>query len=355
MPRLKPLSELQPPLPAAPKAQTQAPAQTEAPAQPAAPSGPLANTKQALQQLMSQGNTPKVGLAQFDEWKSHALQDQKLDRDEAKFLMDQMAAGRFEQDVIPAVTDLLAKGFTAMTSNPIAYIGGNQLSHIHKVDKSFKLEDAKKITDENGIDEVYFQAVNDKGELSGELYVAYGSQEAKGALDLERVKEGYVGRMDKTKIKVVHINNETNTMLEGAKAPWIAAGKTLKDAGQTGIAKGIGEVATTVTALFIGKTVVENGVKTVTEKAAQAAAEKTAETVAGGAVAKVPGFLDKAKTFGSTIGDSVKSSLRSVAVGAAVAGAVVGTVVTIGSGIGAVKSRYNHRDYTTLDMITGNY
>lgn len=356
MHRLKPLSEL------TQAAQSQAQTVTTQPAaqpaqQPVAPTqtpaaGPVAVTKQALQNLMSQSG--KIDQTQFDQWKDHALQDSKLDKDEAKFLMDQMAAGRFEADVIPAVTEALSKGFTAHTANPIAYIGGNQLSHIHKVDKTFKLEDAKKITDENGIDEIYFQTVNDKGELSPELYVGYGAEENKGSLKLDRVKEGYVGRMDNLKIKVVHINNETNTMMEGAKAPWISAGKTLKDAGQTGIAKGIGEVATTVTALFIGKTVVENGVKTVTEKTATSLAEAAAGSATGAAV-QVPGLFDKAKTFGSTIGSSVKSSLRSVAVGAAVAGAVVGTVVTVGSAIGAVKSRYNHRDYTTLDMITGNY
>ncbi|PKL80275.1 MAG: hypothetical protein CVV27_00670 [Candidatus Melainabacteria bacterium HGW-Melainabacteria-1] len=334
-PGLKPLSELQAPKTAA---------------------TPLAsNSKQALQQLMASVGQGNISADQLDEWKQHALQDQKLDRDEAKFLMDQMAAGRFAQDVIPAVTDLLSQGYKSHTANPIAYIGGNQLSHIHKVDKSFKLEDAKQITDENGIDEVYFRTVDDKGELGPDLYVAYGAQDANGALSLDRLKIGYVGRMDKLKIKVVHINNETNTIWEGAKAPWVSTGKTLRDAGQTGVAKGIGEVATTVTALFIGKTVIENGVKKVAETTAQTAAEKTVEAVAGEAAKQAPNLLGKAKTFGSTIGQSVKTSLRSVAVGVAVAGAIVGTVVTVGSGIGAVKSRFNHRDYATLDMITGNY
>lgn len=313
------------------------------------------NPKISLQNLMSEVNAPKISQSQFEEWKTHALQDQKLDRDEAKFLMDQMAGGRFEQNVLPAVTSLLSSGYSSHTSNPVAYIGGNQLTHIHKVDQSFNLDSAKQITDQNGIDEVYFRTVNDKGELGSELYVAYGSQEAKGALNLDRLKPGYVGRMDKLKIKVVHINNETNTMWEGAKAPWITTANTLKDAGKSGIAKGIGEVATTVTALFIGKTVIENGVKTVTEKAAQSAVEKTAEAVAGEVATKAPTLIGQAKTLGSTIGLSVKSSLRSVAVGAAVAGAVVGTVVTVGSAIGAVSSRFKHRDYTTLDMITGKY
>lgn len=338
---------------------------------PAQPAAKMPAPMQALQNLMAQAENPKIDKAQFEEWKGHAFQDQKLDRDEARFLMDQMGAGRFEADVIPSVTELLSKGFSSLTPNPIAYIGGNQLTHIHRVDSSFNLDSAKQVTDANGIDEIYFRKVNDKGELEGDLYVAYGSPEDKGALNLDHIKEGYVGRMDKMKIKVVHINNENNTYWEGAKAPWVSAGHTLRDAGQTGIAKGIGEVATTVTALFIGKTVVENGVKTVTEKTAAAAAPAVAapvaeagaaaaaEVLAPAAVAAgqkgLPTVVQGAKTLGSTIGSSVKSSLRSVAIGTAVAGAVIGSVVTIGSAIGMVKTRFDHRDYTTLDMVTGNY
>lgn len=376
------MSNLQPAKTVAPHP-AQAPKAAQAP-KPAQPASPL----QALQNLMTQGDAPKIDKAHFEEWKGHALQDQKLDRDEAKFLMDQMGAGRFESDVVPAVTELLSKGFNALTPNPIAFIGGNRISHIHRVDSSFKLEDAKQITDGNGIDEIYFRKVNDKGELEGDLFVAYGAPEEGGSLNLDHIKPGYVGRMDNQKIKVVHINNETNTYLEGAKSPWVSTWHTLKDAGQSGIAKGIGEVATTVTALFIGKTVVENGVKSVTTglgnaapaavaapaaaagtaastvvQAGAAAAENlvpaaaaVAETAAPAVATKaLPAVVQEAKTLGSTIGSSVKSSLRSVVVGAAVAGAVIGTVVTIGSGIGMAKSRFNHRDYTTLDMVTGNY
>jgi hypothetical protein len=310
------------------------------------------SSPQPFQSLVAQVAPPKIDQAQFAEWKKTALQDQKIDRDEASFLIDQLGRDRFDSAVIDDVKQLLSSGYRAYTANPVANIGGNQLTKIYKVDASFDLESARKITDANGIDEVYFQTVNSKGELGKDLYVAYGPQESRGALNLERIKPGYVGRMGQQKIKVVHINNETNTALEGAKAPWISTATTLRDAGQSGISKGLTEVATTVTALFIGKSVVESGVKTVTEGAAAGAA-------AGGAVREVtrqaPQLLNQARTFGATVGQSVKGSLKSVVVAGAVATAVVGTVVTVGSVIGAVKSRSNHRDYTTLDMVTGNY
>lgn len=300
---------------------------------------------QALQNTLSQITERKIDASEFEQWKALALQDQKLDKDEAHFLMDQLAKSRFERDVVPAVTQLLSEGFSANTSNPVAYIGGNELTHIHKVSKDFDLNKARSITDNNYIDEVYFKDEEDN------LYVAYGSPEQGGALNLERLKLNYVGRFGNKKITVVHINNETNTIWEGAKAPWKSAFNTFKEAGQTGIVKGIGEMATAVTAMFIGKTVLENGIKTVSEKTAATVGEKVAE----GALQTAPKIGEKARALGSTIGQSIKNSLRSVVIGGAVAGAVVGTVVTIGSGIGAIKSRYNHRDYTTLDMVTGNY
>ncbi|PIQ24072.1 hypothetical protein COW36_03565 [bacterium (Candidatus Blackallbacteria) CG17_big_fil_post_rev_8_21_14_2_50_48_46] len=304
---------------------------------------------QALQNTLSQLTDRKIDQTQFQQWKELALKDQKLDKSEARFLMDQLAASKFEPDVIPAVTQVLSEGFTSNTSNPVAYIGGNELTDIHKVSKDFDLAKAKSITDQNFIDEIYFKDEQDN------LYVAYGSPEQGGALNLDRIKVNYVGRLGDKKVTVVHINNETNTTWEGVKAPWKSTINTLKDAGQTGIVKGIGEMATTLTAMFIGKTVLENGIKTVSEKTAEKAAETVVEKGAEVAAQAATGVVGKAKALGSTIGQSIKSSMRTVVVGGAVAGAVVGTVVTIGSGIGAVKSRYNHRDYTTLDMVTGHY
>lgn len=308
---------------------------------------------QALQQLLP---TQKLDKAQFEAWKQEALIDQKIDKDEARFLMDQLAAGNVEQDVIPAVTELLSGGFQSHTGNPVARIGGHELK-LHKVAKDFNLDAAKSITENNGIDEVYFK------DEENNLYVAFGDQKDRGALDLDRIKLHYITRVEGKKFTVAHINNETNTTWEGAKAPWVSSYKTLKDAGQSGIVKGIGEMATAVTAMFIGKTVWENGVKSVSAKAAEEAAKKAAEeavkqgagAVATAAATEGVGLVTKAKTLGSTIGESIKGSLRSVVVGGAVAGVVVGTVVGVGSAIGAVSTRFKDRDYTSLDMVTGHY
>jgi hypothetical protein len=308
---------------------------------------------QALQNTLSQQKNQKISPAQFQQWKDLALKDQTIDKTEARFLMDQLATSKFEPELVPAVTELLAKGFSANTANPVAYIGGNELTNIHLVSKDFDLAKAKSITDQNYVDEIYFKDEQDN------LYVAFGSPEKGGALNLDRLKENYIGRFGEKKVTVVHINNETNTTWEGVTAPWKSTLNTLRDAGQSGIVRGIGEMTTTLTAMFIGKSVLENGIKTVsaktaekvTEKAAEAVVEKGTEVVAQAST----GLLGNARALGSTIGQSIKSSMRTVVVGGAVAGAVVGAVVTIGSGISAIKSHYNHRDFTTLDMVTGNY
>lgn len=304
---------------------------------------PLGNK---LQQLVPE---PPLTLERLAAWKADALQDNKIDKNEAAFLLDQIKTQNVAEDAFPAVTALLQAGYSGHTTNPVARIGGHELP-LHEVSADFTLETARSITDENGIDEIYFKGEDNK------IYVAYGAQEAKGSLDLSRIKKNYITRVDNQKLTVIHLNNETNTTWEGAKAPWVSTGKTLREAGQNGIVRGIGEMTTAVTAMFIGKTVLDNGIKHVTNRAAtevatQAAAgagQKLAETAG-------TGIIGTAKELGGSIGSSIKGSLRSVAVGGAVAGIVVGTVVGVGSAIGAVKVQFNDRDYTSLDMITGNY
>ena len=310
-----------------------------------------------LQAYLTQQDKP-LNAEQFETAKALALQDKKLDRDEAQLLMDRLASNGFEPAVIPSVTHLVAKGFQSVEQQtPPAYIGRSKLTNIHEVDSSFTLDTAKSITDQNGIDEIYFK--DDKGKL----YVAYGDQHSRGALNLEGVKVNYVGRFGDKKVTVVHLNNETNTTWEGVKAPWSSTLDTMKSAGQSGIVKGVSEMATALTAMFIGKTVLDNGIKAVAAKPAEQVAAQvvsagatTVVPVAAEAVGKtLPPALQGAKQFGNSIGQTIKSSLKTVAAGAAVAGVVVGTVVVVGSGIGAVKSRFNSRDYTTLDMVTGKF
>ncbi len=300
------------------------------------------NPLQKLQQLLP---GQKLDLERFEAWKTEALQDNKLDKDEAAFLLDQIKTQNVSEDAFPAVTELLQKGFTGHTANPVAKIGGHELP-LSLVSEDFTLETATSITDDNGIDEVYFKGEDDK------LYVAYGDESTRGALDLKRIKKNYITRVNGQKLTVMHINNENNTTWEGAKAPWVSTFKTLKDAGQNGIVKGIGEMTTAVTAMFIGKTVLENGIKSVSTKAGTEAAAQVGQKVAETAGV---GLIDQAKGLSGSIGNSIKGSLRSVVVGGAVATVVVGSVVGIGSAIGAVKVQYDDRDFTSLDMVTGNY
>lgn len=307
---------------------------------------------QALQTYFSQQGEQKIGRKEVTEIKEIVLQDKTLDQDEARFLMDKMASGAFNATGAGELSKLLSGGYQKQEiKTPVAYIGRNRLTNVKEVSKEFMdLKKAQAITDDNGIDEVYFKDENDK------MYVAYGSEENGGALDLRGLKPGYVGRLGDKRVTVLHLNDETNTAWEGAKAPWVSTWNTLTSAGENGIVKGIGEVGTTLTALFIGKTVMEKGIKTAGEQVAlQVAAQKTGETVAETAATKSLGMVDKAKALGSTVESTVGSTLRQVAVAGAVAGAVVGTVVAIGSVVGAVNGKTAFRDFATLDMVTGQY
>lgn len=315
---------------------------------------------QALQNFMQSHADQKINAKQFEELKNIALEDRSLDRDEAQFLMQQAVAGKFEDGVNEQVTALLSRGYEKQDINPTALIGYNRLTSVKQVSAEFEdLNKAKAITDENGIDEVYFKVTDDNSPLNGKTFIAYGSHEDGGVLDMRGLKPGYVGRFGDAKITLLHINNESNTAWEGAKAPWVNTWDTVSSAGQNGIVKGIGEVATTVTALFIGKTVLEKGIKTAGEGVAQQvaaqAASQAGKSLAEHGAANGIGVVGKAKALGTSIGSTVKGTLRQVAVGAAVASAVVGSVVAIGSGIGAVNGVMRSQDYATLDMITGEY
>lgn len=297
---------------------------------------------QPLQDYFSRLQGKPANASQLAEIKELVLKDHTLDRDEARFLMGKLVEGAFEAGVRQEVSDLLSGGYQAQELVPVARIGYNRLTTVKEVSAEFAdLNKAKAITDENGIDEVYLKTAD------GRTFVAYGAAEEGGALNLKGIKPGYVGRLGNERVTVVHVNNETNTAWEGAKAPWNYTAETLSSAGKNGVVKGIGEVATTVTALFIGKTVLEKGIQTAGQKAAEAAAPAvpvTANTLLG-----------KTKAIGSSIGGTVKGTLRSVVVGTAVAGAVVGTVVTVGSVIGAIRGAARSQDYATLDMVTGKY
>lgn len=224
-------------------------------------------------------------------------------------------------------------------------VGNHSYTNIRKLTKGIELEDAKKIVTGNKVDEVFFK------DEQGQLYVAFGKKEQKGALELDYLKEGYIGKFGDKTVKVVHIDNEINTVKEGALSPLNSTWKNVKDAGSSGIAKGVTEMGTTLVAIFVGKSVIENGITAVT-------AAKGAETVGGVAkgginlIDKGSKIVNNAGKTGKAIATTVGSGAQKLVIGAAFAGIVVGAVVGTMSAYGAIQARKPKNDFTTIDMIT---
>ena len=244
---------------------------------------------------------------------------------------------------VPQVDNNISENFNSASGK--LTVGDKTFSNIRAVTKGLDLEEAKKIVSGNQVDEIFFKTEE------GQIFVAFGDKENKGSMKLDGLKEGYIGKFGDKTVKIVNIDNEINTVREGALSPLTSTWKNVKDAGSSGIAKGVTEMGTTLIAIFVGKTVIENGITAVT-------AAKGAATV-GNEVAKGINIIDKGSKIvgnagktGKAIALTVGSGLQKLAVGGLVAGAVVGTIVGSMSLYGAVKARNPKNDFNSVDMIT---
>lgn len=327
---------------------------------------------QRMQDFVASMGDKKIGQDGFVALKAMAMTDETLDQSEATFFMDKVANQKFEETTVPSVHKFLSSGFSSDTNESqedlgIAFIGRNRYDNIRRVSKDFKLDQLKTITDDNNIDEVYFK--DDKGQL----YVAYGKEEDKGALDFNGVKTNFVGRFQGKKVTVIHTNNETNSFWEGAKSPWVSTYETVKKAGESAIVQGVGLAVGFVMMGLVGKGSFAAASEKTLAAAQAATAQKTVETAvkaaetaakASGAEAakaaetavkavKELGALGKAKNFGEATMKTVGSKLSTVATNAAITGAVIGTVIGGVSVIGAIRGATVDNDYVTIDMVTG--
>lgn len=243
---------------------------------------------------------------------------------------------------VPQVDNNISESFNP--SNKLT-ISNRTFSNIREITKGLNLEEAKKITNGNAVDEVFFESED------GKLYMAFGEKENKGSLNIDGIKEGYRGKYGDKTVKMVHIDNEINTVKEGALAPLTSTWKNVREAGTSGIAKGVTEMGTTLIAIFVGKTVIENGISAVTTANGAAAA---GEVVKGGVniIDKGSKIVNSAGKTGKVIASTVGAGAQKLVIGAAFAGIVVGAVVGTMSAYGAIKARNPKNDYTTIDMVT---
>jgi hypothetical protein len=253
---------------------------------------------------------------------------------------DKVNNSKVSKGEIPQTDKNISKSFNS--ENNILDVGNHTYSNIKKITNGLDLEEAKKIVKDNKIDEIFFKTEE------GELYVAYGNKENKGSLNMDSLKDGYIGKFGDKTVKVVHIDNETNTVKEGALSPINSTWKHVKEAGTSGVAKGITEMGTTLVAIFVGKSVIENGITAVST------AKNAGQVVKGGVdiIGTGTKIVGNAGKTGKAIAVTVGSGLEKLAIGGLVAGAVVGTIVGTMSAYGAIKARNPKNDFTTIDMIT---
>jgi len=197
-------------------------------------------------------------------------------------------------------------------------VGGITLDHIVPVADRYKnAADAAKVTDGNGIDQVYFQDAQ-----TGKLYLAYGPDgHLPGISDL---KEGFVGNYRGHIVTVVHVDSEINTFGRGFAQAWVDAGKAVKS---TVFDNFLTTLATGATGVAVAA-ILNSG------KAAAAAAAATAAPATTGAIVATT--------------TSVLGSLVPVLEATAIAAVIGTTGYSLYQGIHAQLRKH---DMSTISMV----
>lgn len=198
-------------------------------------------------------------------------------------------------------------------------IGSRSLTHVRALGKGITLEKAKKLTEKNGIDEVFFQTDD------GTLYVA----NHRGSLD--GIRTDYMGRFQGKRVTVMHVDDEKNTFLDGSTSIFEWCADILNKTFGAEASKALSTTVSTLAGGVIAASAFKGG----------AEAAKTAASAA-------PGALTAAKA-------AALGAFRTViSIGVPIV-TVVGGVLAIGALIGGVRAATRKSDYATLDMITDRY
>ncbi|MFN8674242.1 MAG: hypothetical protein U0457_19435 [Candidatus Sericytochromatia bacterium] len=260
-----------------------------------------------------------------------------------KIATDKIVPSTTSKGSIPQVDDNISSSLSVKKhkEDPVDFKIAGKTYQAYPLTEGIELSEAANITKNNEIDEIFIKDEN------GKLYVIFGDKDTKGSLDIEGIKEGYIGKINGNSAKVLKIDNETNTVREGALNPLKSTWGNVKDAGATGITKGIGEIGGTVVGLVLSGTVIKN-----IFSATQTVGE-TAQVV-NGAVKTGKAIIDvgKAGKTGVAIVKTVGSGLKQGVVYTAIAAGLIGAVAGGFSAYGAIKARNPKNDFTTIDMIT---
>lgn len=272
------------------------------------------------------------------------LDDETVSQPEALLLQEGLKKKRFAVAEIPAVNALITRSLTDSHKSLTLTVGNQILTRVKPARDGLTLEQIKNILLDNKVDEVIV------GTPDGKLFIAHGQESTRGALDLERVKAGYIGDLNGQTVMVLHVDNETNTVKEGAKAPIKGTMQIVKTASESGIVKGVTEMGTAVVTIVIGKSVLEKGIdvvksasKTAAPKVVEEVTEEVAEEVSKKVAPKLVAkgmkemFVNGATNFGIAVG---------VTAGVL---AVVGGVL---AGVGAIHGSRTKPRMETIKMAT---
>lgn len=268
------------------------------------------------------------------------LDDEKVTQAEAQLLKDGLKKKRFAASEMPAVNAMITQSLTDDHKSLTLTVGNLTLTEVKAARDGLSLDQVKNILAENKVDEVVV------GTPDGKIFLAHGQAATRGALDLDEVKTGYIGELSGQTVMVLHVDNETNTAKEGAKAPIKGTVQIAKSASESGIVKGVTEMGTAVVTIVIGKSVLEKGIDVV-KSASVAAAPKVAEEVTEEVAKKVSPKL-VAKGVKEMFVHGATNFGIAIAVTAGVLAVVGGTL----AGVGAIHGSRTKPRMETIKMAT---
>lgn len=195
-------------------------------------------------------------------------------------------------------------GMTPITRGT-ATVGPYQFNRVIPVSARLDLETAKTMTAKNGFDEVFLQTD------SGKLYAAVGPG-GKVAL-----RVGFQGTVNGEKARVVHVDDEVNSVREGALTPFRTMGNLFSNS-----------TSTAVTAMVTS----------------------TVGGMMAGAAVGAPSAI-KIGQLAKTAGGAFRAAGQRLLISGAIGLGVTGIVLGAWSAIGAVQGSRHKGDELTLTML----
>ncbi len=211
------------------------------------------------------------------------------------------------------------------------FVNGKYYHNVKPIAEGLDLAQAKAITVNNNIDEIIFEGPD------GRLYIAFGQSGAMG--ELGEVREGYLGSFRGEKVKVVSVNDESNTFAQGATSVPKGIGNMLSKVFKDNFTTTVTTILSTISGGVIAALALKSGVS-----AGAAAAASGATTAAAGSAGVA------AAVTGATA--AIKGALLACVTPVVVA--VVGITVVMGAAmlVGGFRGLFGKPRFATIDMVT---